>query len=150
VLAEAGHTLLSAKQYVAAREVLGQAASADTSGAIQLDLARALFGEGDAAQALQKMEQIPPSQRGGEYHLAHSRMLIASGKSAEGVVALEQALQTAPLRPEFYQQAVAFLVKQDQSKIALRFLDQGARLLAGSREILLLKAVALELAGQGD
>jgi tetratricopeptide (TPR) repeat protein len=156
VLADAGRALLGAKQYALAREVLKQAAAAAASSDIQpavdiqLDLAIAAFSGGDAAQALQEMERIPERARGGDYHLARAQMLSALSQTEEARAAIGQALRSAPPRPDFYLQATAFLTQNHQTPEALRFLDQAARLLPGNREILLLKAGTLELAGQPD
>jgi tetratricopeptide (TPR) repeat protein len=153
VLADAGRALLGAKQYRLAREVLKQAVSAAapaTSAGIRLDFAIAVFYGGDAAQALQEVERIPEPARGGDYHMARAQMLSASGKAQETLAAIDQALGSAPPRPDFYLQATAFLAQNNLTPEALRFLDQGARRLPGNREILLLKAGTLELAGQTD
>jgi len=162
VLDDAGRALLGAKQYGLAREVLKQAAAAAPSSDIQrasdiqaaadiqLDLAIAAFSGGDAAQALQEMDRIPERARGGDYHLARAQMLGALSKTEEALAAIDQALRSAPARPDFYRQATAFLTQNNQTPEALRFLEQGARLLPGNREILLLKAGTLELAGQAD
>jgi predicted Zn-dependent protease len=117
---------------------------------VQLDLAIAVFRDGDAAQALQEMERIPEPVRGGDYHLARAQMLSASGKPRETLAAIDQALGAAPPRPDFYLAATAFLAQNNLTPEALRFLDQGSRRFPGNREILLLKAGTLELAGQTD
>jgi tetratricopeptide (TPR) repeat protein len=156
VLADAGRALLVAKQYGLAREVLKQAAAPAASSdiqpaaGIQLDLAIAVFSGGDAAQALQEMDGIPERARGGDYYLAHAQMLSALSQTEEARAAIDRALRSAPPRADFYLQATAFLTQNNQTPEALRFLDQGARLLPGNREILLLKAGTLELAGQPD
>jgi tetratricopeptide (TPR) repeat protein len=149
LLAEAGRTLLAAKQYRVAREVLQRAPAGAAGTGMRLDLAIAEFCDGDVAQALQELDRIPESDRAGDYHLARAQMLHASGKGEESLAALDQALRLAPPRADFYQQAAAYLVESNQMPLALRFLDQGTRQLPNSREILLLKAVTLELAGKG-
>jgi tetratricopeptide (TPR) repeat protein len=148
VLADAGRALLSGGQYGLARDLLKQAASSAPSPQIQLDLAVAVFRGGDTVQALQEMEAIPESARAGEYYLAHARMFRASGKASEAAAALDRALVSAPARLDFFLQAAVFLAENNQFPDALRFLDQGTRLLPGNREILLLRACALELSAR--
>jgi len=150
VLADAGRALLGAGQYALGRDLLKQAAATAPAPQIQLDLAIAAFRGGDAAQALQEMESIPDSARAGDYYLARAQMLTASGTTSDASTALDRALASAPARPDFFLQAAAFLVRNNQPSEALRFLDQGASILPGNREILLLKACALELAARSD
>jgi tetratricopeptide (TPR) repeat protein len=151
VLAGAGRTLLVAKQYALAKELLEAAAAADPSTDLELDLAIASFHAGGAIAALQRLERVPESQRSGDYYLARAQMLDASGRSEDALSALDRALEAAPKRPDLYQQAAAFLTKNGQASGALRLLDQAARNLPQNREILLMKAATLELAGQtGD
>jgi tetratricopeptide (TPR) repeat protein len=150
VLAEAGRALLGAKQCGPAREILQQAAGGSAGSAIRLDLAIATYCTGDAAQALAEMERIPEPDRGGDYYLARAQMLAGPAQNQERRAAIEQALQTAPVRADFYRQAAALLVQSDDVPAALRFLEQGARVLPASREIALLKACALELSGDSS
>jgi tetratricopeptide (TPR) repeat protein len=150
VLANAGRALLDAKQYSAARELLQQAAAAAPSAAIQLELAIALFGGNDVAHALAEMELIPEPGRGGDYYLALAEMLRTSGKTGEAHAVFDQALALAPPQADFYIRAASFLSDRDQGMEAVRFLEQGARLVPGSREVLLLRAGALALVHRAD
>ncbi len=104
------------------------------------DAGRALLSAKRYADAIAVFERLPESSRGGEYYLA----LAASGR----MEAIAQALRAAPLRPDFYAQSAAILSERGRVQDTLRFLDEGARLLPGNREILLLRACALEWAGQ--
>ena len=146
-LASAGHALLVSGHYSLARELLQQAETALPSVEIELDLALAAARGGDAAQALAAMDRIPEPARGGDYYLARAEMLTAPGEIR---AALDQALRLAPSSADFYFQAARFLVDRNLAPDALRFLDQGARRLPADRAVLLLKACALELAGQSS
>lgn len=148
VLARTGRVLLLWRQYSLAKEVLEQAAAADPSADVRLDLAIAAFHAVGASAGLEHMDRMPEAGRSGDYYLARAQMLGASGKSAEAARALEDALRAAPQRPDLYQQAGAFLIRNGQAPEALRLFDRAARMLPQSREILLLKAAALEIAGQ--
>src|SRR6185369_418120 len=115
------------------------------SASIELDLAMALFRGGDAALALQELERLPQSARDGDYYLSRAEILDATHQNEETRAELDRALSTAPLRGDFYLRATVYLVRNDQKPEALRFLDQGVRLLPADREILLTRAVLLEL-----
>jgi tetratricopeptide (TPR) repeat protein len=150
VLAGAGRTLLVSRQYSLAKELLEEAAAEGPSTEVRLDLAIATFHAAGARLGLQQMDRAPESGRSGDYYLARAQMLDASGRSAEALAALDQALEAAPQRPDLYQQAAAFLSKNGRAPEALRLLDQATRILPQNREILLMKATTLELAGQTE
>ncbi len=138
VLAGAGRMLLESREYALAAELLQQVAGGE------LDLAIATFHEAGAAEGLARMDHVPESGRGADYFLARALMLEASGKPGEALAACDRALANPPSRPDFYQQAAAFLTRGGQSTRALRLLEAAPQ----SREILLIKATTLELAGQ--
>jgi predicted Zn-dependent protease len=82
--------------------------------------------------------------------MARAQMLDASGKFQDAVSALGQALGAVPKRPDLYEQATAFLVRKGKPAEALKVIEEAARTLPESREILLMKATTLEFAGQAD
>ncbi len=85
--------------------------------------------------------------QGPDYFLARAFLLQSDGKSAEAVASCERALANPPARPGFFQQAAALLTHAGQSEKALHVLERAPE----SREILLLRATTMELAGQsGD
>ena len=149
VLADAGRALLESKQYAPARELLEQAAAAGPD--VELDLAIATFHATGAREGLQRMDRVPEVDRSGDYYLARAQILDASGRPEEAAAALGQALQRAPKRVDLYQQATAFLAGNGQFTEALSLLDRAVRTLPQNREVLLMKATTLELAGRtGD
>jgi tetratricopeptide (TPR) repeat protein len=155
VLAGAGRALLEGNQYALARELLRQAAVADPqAGDVALDLAVATFRAASPATGakagLDLMDRIPESARRSDYYLARAQMLYASGKIQDADSALDEALQGAPKRPDLFQQATAFLVRNGRASEALRRIAEAARILPENREILLLKATTLEFARQAD
>jgi tetratricopeptide (TPR) repeat protein len=108
--------------------------------ALLADAGRALLVAKQHTLAIAAFERLPESARPAEYYLA----LLAAGKSD----VLDQALRLAPPRPEFYAQAGIILTERNRPADVVRVLDQGARVLPTSREILLLHACALEWAGR--
>ncbi len=147
VLAEAGRALLEGNYSRLACELLRPAAAAVPSAEIELDLATATLRDGDAAAALQALERIPDAARGGDYFLVRAEALGAAGRAAEAATAMDQALRLAPPTADFYRRAAALAARAGQPPLALRFLDQGARQLPGNREVLLLRAAALQWNG---
>ena len=147
-LAAAGRMLLAAKQYALAQELLEQASAAGPFTGVALDLAVAAFHISGPAQGLSRMDRVPESERGGDYYLARAYMLDASGKSEESLAALNQALGASSGRSDLYREAAALLVWNGHASEALRVLDRAAQTLPQDREIALMKATALELAGQ--
>ncbi len=147
VLAEAGRALLEGNYSRLACELLRSAAAAVPSAEIELDLAMATLGDGDAGEALQALERIPENVRGGDYALVRAEALGMAGKTAEAAAAMEEALRLAPSDADFYRHAAALAARAGQPRLALRFLDQGARQLPGNRDVLLLRAAALQWNG---
>jgi predicted Zn-dependent protease len=149
--ASAGHALLAANFYEAARDLLQQAVIADPrASGVELDLAIATFHAAGANAALLLMDRLPESERSSDYYLARAQMLDASGKVADAVSALDRARHADRKRPEVYRQAVALLVNRGQAADALRTIEEGVRNLPEDREILFLKATTLEFARRGE
>ena len=153
LLADAGRVLLAAKWDALAVDLLTKAAvdpPADMAAGIARDLAIATLRAGDAAKGLALLDRVPASARAGDYYLARAEILMAA-ESQVVRAAIDQALRTAPPSTDFYLYATAFLVRNKLDSEALRFLDQAAGSLPGDREILLLRAGALDLLGRtGD
>jgi tetratricopeptide (TPR) repeat protein len=82
--------------------------------------------------------------------IARARILDAAGKPDEAIAALHDSLEAAPRRSDLYWHAAALLVKNHRASEAVRVLDAAARALPEDLEILLMKATALELAGQNQ
>jgi tetratricopeptide (TPR) repeat protein len=118
VAADAGRALLEFRQFAPAQELLQLAAAGDSAD-VEPDLA-----------------------------LARAQLLAASGSPAEAVAALEQTYAAASQRPDWYRQAAAFLIGNGKASAALKLVNRATRLLPGNRELLLTKAITLELGGQ--
>jgi hypothetical protein len=147
VLAQAGRALLEAGQYVSARELLEQAAAAAPSAAVQLDLARAAFEASGSAEGLRLLDGVPGSGRGWDYYLARAEMLDAAGSAPEASTALAQALRESPGQAAPYVQACLFLLRKGRTGDAVRVSGEAAKVFAQDRDVLLVRAVALELSG---
>lgn len=139
--AEAGHALVKAGEYAAAKPLLEYAAASSSTPAVRLDLAIAVFHVTGAAQAaLAQLDQIPEAARSGDYFLARAQLLDAASKSEEASEALSRALMLAPTRPDLYTQATGFLIAHQRYDEATRLLQQAARTLPDNPQILLLQA----------
>jgi tetratricopeptide (TPR) repeat protein len=145
ILADAGRSLLEARQFGAARELLEQAAVPG----VELDLAVAAFHASGPAGGMRLLERVPEPARGGDYYLARAEMLDASGQALEAAAALDQALGKSPQRAGLYLDACSFLLSKGRTDGALRVSGEAMRVFPQEREILLLRAVVLELAGRG-
>ena len=150
VLADAGHALLAARQYAPARELLREAAVADVSAGLELDLAVATFHTSGAADGLHALERVKEPDRSAGYYLYWAQMLDVSGSTKDALMALEQAIRIAPGRPDLYWQTAVILSREQRAPEALQLLDQAARILPGDPHIPVIKAMVLEAAGQTD
>jgi Flp pilus assembly protein TadD len=77
-------------------------------------------------------------------------MLYASGKTRDGIAALDQAIRSAPGRPDLYWQSMVFQKENGNAVEALRVLDQAERVLPGDPQFPLLRATLLESAGRTE
>jgi tetratricopeptide (TPR) repeat protein len=155
VLADDGRALLEAKQYVAAKELLAEAAAIGSSSGVDVDLAIATFHAlgrtaDAAAEGLQQLDHAPVASRNADYYLARAQMLDASGKASDALAALDQAIRADPVRPEFYWQEALILNKGGRTTESLRLLDEAAKTLPKEPSIPLTKAVVLELSDKTD
>jgi hypothetical protein len=149
VLASAGHALLEAGQYSPARELLEQAVAASPagSGEVPLDLARAAFYASGSAEGMQLLDRVPDSGRGWDFYLARAEMLDAAGNAPEAAAALAQALRVSPGQSRPYVQACIFLLRKGRTEDTVRISGDAVRAFAQDREVLLVRAAALELSG---
>jgi len=148
VLASAGRALLDARQYGPAKELLEHAAASAPSAELQLDVATAAFHISGPAQGIDLLDRIPDPQRDGTFYLARAEMLDAGGNAREAMAALEQALRVPPAQAGLYSQACLFLLRRGRTQEALRVSEEAMKTLAQDRQILLLRAVALQQAGR--
>jgi tetratricopeptide (TPR) repeat protein len=147
VLANAGRALLEAGQYLPARELLEQAAGAAPTGGVQLDLARAAFYASGAAEGMRLLDRVPDSARSWDFYLARAEMLDAAGNATEAATALAQALGASPGQSAPYVEACIFLLRKSRTEDAARVSGEAMKSLASDREILIVRAVVLELSG---
>lgn len=154
-LAEAGHALLIAGQYAAAKKLLEQAAAAGDSTHARLDLARAAFhAAGSGAPAAQSglgvLDMIPSADRDADYFVARAEMLDASGHTDDALAAMRQALHIAPLDSDLYCNAAAMMAKGHRIGDALAILADGERALPREPQLPVSRAVVLLLNGDAD
>ena len=85
----------------------------------------------------------PPADVGLDLAIANAQVLDAAGRHDDAIAAMRQALAGAPLRADVCWQAAGLLVRNRRLPEALQLFDG-----ATDPEMLLMKAVLLELAGQ--
>jgi cellulose synthase operon protein C len=116
----------------------------------QLYLALAAFRATGPAEGLRLLDRIAENSRGGDYYLARTQMLHASGDSAAASAALDRALHSSPAQPASYVDTCTFLLRADRVEDSLRLSEHAVKALTGNRSMLLLRAVVFESAGRTD
>ncbi len=147
---DVGSRLVDAGEYKEAEDFLRPIARASACWKVQMELAIAASHAQNPQAGLAILDDIPVSQRTGDYYLARAEMLDAAGQFEQAAAALSDGLHADPKRPDLYRQAVMFLVKNDRVSQAISVAEEGARVLPDDRDMLLLKATTLELAGKTD
>ena len=150
LLADAGRAMLAARQYPLAKELLEQAAAADPSAGLDLDLAIAGFHTDGPAAGIERLDRVPEAARNGDYYLARAQMLDAGGKSGDAIAVVAMAVKVEPERPDLYWQAVVLMTKHHRASDALGLLDEAAQKLPQEAQIPVLRAAVLELSGKTD
>ena len=135
---EAADALLSSEQYQTTQAFIE---SADDGQSLALDRAVATYHLSGAQAALPLLDRIPSVQRSGDFYLARSFMR----SSPESNDDLTKALALHPTRADLYRTSALSLLRNHSLQAALRLLDQAAQRFPNEAEVLLLKAVALEL-----
>ncbi len=148
VAADIGSRLLEADAYTDAQDFLRPVVAASGCCDVRMELAIAVSHAQNPRAGLEILDSIEESQRTADYYLARAEMLDAAGQFPQAAAALNDALRAAPKRPDLYRQAVMFLVKNDRIAQAVSVAEQGAQMLPDDRDVLLLKATTLELAGK--
>jgi len=147
VLGHCGTILLQFEQYELARQFLESAISAAASlSVVRLDLAAVLFHLEGAEIALRELDQTPEPDRKGDYYLLRAQFLDSLGKIPEAADALNRGMRAAPTRASLYFQAASFLLKHHMRQEAVTLLEQAARIVPDSKELLLAQWVAQTLA----
>src|SRR5271157_1472152 len=151
ILASCGKALLDDGQYAASREFLEPAVAANPAAAdLRLDLATAVFNSAGPEPGLNTLDETPPAQRQGDYFLLRAQILDAMSKPEEAAEALNRGFATAPTRPDLFYQGTLFLIKHEQYKRAIGFLEQANQAIPDVPELQLLQAMAYELVRDHD
>jgi tetratricopeptide (TPR) repeat protein len=151
ILAACGKALLDDGQYAASREFLEPAVAANPAAAdLRLDLAIAVFNSAGPEAGLTILGETSPAQRQGDYFLLRAQILDAMNKPEEAAEALNRGLATAPTRPDLYYQGALFLIKHEQYKRAIGFLEHANQAIPDVPELQLLQAMAYELVRDHD
>lgn len=140
VLAKGGRALLEAGQYAPARELLEKSED-------PLMLARAAFYGSGAAEGLPLLDRVPEPARGWDYYLARAEMLESEGKAPEAAADLAKALSAANGQPAAYVQASLYLLRKGRVDEAVVVTGSAAKSFPQDRQVLLVRAVALERSG---
>lgn len=151
-LADAGHALNEARQYVAARELLQTAVD---SPEVEIDLAVATFhADGGnalaAASGLRVLDSIADPRRTVDYFVARAQMLEAASKADEAIAAIDDARQLDPMSADLYWQEATLMMKHHQEHQALLVLQAGAMKLPQEPDIVVTQAAMTDLAGLPD
>ncbi len=144
LLTDAGRAMLAAHQYPIAKDLFEQAAANEGATGIDLDLASAIFHTTGAAAALQQLDKVPASARGGDYYALRAQML----PPADAAGAMKQAIQAEPQRTDLYWQAAALMVKNRRTADALE-LFSGAGV-PDNAQIAAMRALLLDLSAKTD
>jgi tetratricopeptide (TPR) repeat protein len=148
VLADAGRALLESAQYQLAKALLEQAAAAGPDPDTELDLALAVFHADGPDAGLLRLDAVPESARNAAYFLERAQMLEGKHSDAAASEALEKALQTEGARAGLYRETASVFIAANQFPEALRLLDGASQALPNDRDILLMRALTLELNGK--
>ena len=151
ILAACGKALLDGGQYAASREFLEPAVAARPEAAdLRLDLAIAVFNSAGPDAGLKTLDETPLAQRRGDYFLLRAQILDAMNRPQEAAEALNRGFASAPTRPALYYQGALFLIKHEQYKRAIGFLEQANKAIPDVPELQLLQAMAYELVRDHD
>jgi tetratricopeptide (TPR) repeat protein len=146
ILRKAGATLVAARQYGPARELLERAAVED--GEARIELAWAVFCMDGLQSGSRVLESVPEGSRSADYFLLYARMLETSGQKEESARMLQQGLRIHPSHPEFARQASFLLLRHGRNSDAIHLLKQAVQKIPDDPDLLLRLAVALAVAGE--
>jgi tetratricopeptide (TPR) repeat protein len=144
LLRDCGRTLMDLGRFAEAVPFLERAEGA------RIDLATAIFHSQNPDAALRELDKTPAAQRKGDYYLLRAQILDAQGNVPAAADALNGAMRAEPARASLYYEASSFLLKHKLYKEVLQLLDQASRVLPDDRELLLAKAVTLDLLRRAD
>jgi tetratricopeptide (TPR) repeat protein len=143
----AGKSLSLAGRYELAIEFLKRAAP-DVVKA-RLDLAIALSFEGRTKQAVDVIQEVPETERGGDYFLTKARILNAAGQDAEAEKALSDGLRLSSSRADVAQRTAIWLLARNRAPEALNILGQASDGKSENPDLLLTRAIVLALSDRG-
>ncbi len=142
----AGKSLAQSRQYGLAVDFLKRAA-ADSAEA-RLDLAIALAFTSGPQEALKALEDVPESERNGDYLLMKARILDSAGREQESHKLLAQGLSLSSMRPDVAQQTALWLLSRNRAMEALNVITQAAKANPDSPDVMFSHAILLALANR--
>lgn len=145
VLQEGATALMENHQYGLAREFLTRLVATDPSIDNRVDLAAAIFRSAGPDAGLAELEQIPVRDRNGDVYLLKAQVLDALGRFEDAADSLNSGFRREPTRAQLYFWATLFLLKHKRDQQALQLLEQATKILPNETDLLLTKAVVLEL-----
>lgn len=145
VLNQGATALMENQQYGLAREFLTRLVATDPSIDNRVDLAVAVFRSAGPEAGLAELEQIPLTDHNGDVYLLKAQVLDALGRFEDAVESLNAGFRMEPTRGDLYFWATLFLLKHKRDQQALLLLEQATKILPNETDLLLTKAVVLEL-----
>jgi Flp pilus assembly protein TadD len=139
----AGKSLALAGQYELAIDFLKRAVPGVPGAG--LDLGIALVFAGRPQQAIDVIQEVPETERGGDYFLTKARILDAVGQDAEAEKELVQGLRLSSSRPDVAQRTATWLVTRHRKREALNVLSQAAERNSDNPDLLLTRAIVLAM-----
>jgi len=150
ILNEGALALVEHKQYALAREFLTRLVATDPSVDNRLELAVTTFHAVGPEASLAEIEKISVANRNGDVCLLKAQVLDALGRFEDSVDSLNAGFQMEPKRADLYFWASLFLLKHNRDQQALGLLEQATKILPNAADLLLTKAVVLELVRKTD
>lgn len=145
VLNEGATSLLDHEQYGLAREFLIPLIAIEPGVENRLELALATFHAVGGEASLQEIEKIPVEVRNGDVYLLKAQVLDELGRFEEAADSLNAGFRMESKRSDLYQWAALFLMKQNKDQQALQLLNQATKFVPDNPDVLMTKAVVLEL-----
>jgi len=144
VLRDCGKALIRHAQYSLAAEFLQKTPD------VGLDLVIALFHSAGPEIGLEKLGEIPASQRDGDYFLLRAQILDSMGKTAEAAESLNLGIRSSPTRADMYNQAAESLIRHQEREQAADLLAQATRMVPDAAELWMTRAIALAMVRRQD
>src|SRR5207237_8162989 len=97
------------------------------------------------AASLEDIEKVSVANRNGDVYLLKAQVLDALGRFEESVDSLNAGFRMEPKRADLYLWASLFLLKHKRDQQALALLEQATNIVPDAADLLLTKAVVMEL-----